>query len=61
MTNAEKTEMLTENNQQMAEQNAQAADTVQAEAAAAANAPQEKTAEELALEQGYYACCFRSH
>ena len=21
----------------------------------------EKTAEELALEQGYYACCFRSH
>ncbi len=21
----------------------------------------EKTAEDLALEQGYYACCFRSH
>ncbi len=61
MTNAEKTEVLTENNQQMAEQNAQVNDTVQAEAAAAANAPKEKTAEELALEQGYYACCFRSH
>ncbi len=25
------------------------------------NAAKEKTAEELALEQGYYACCFRSH
>ena len=24
-------------------------------------AKKEKTAEELALEQGYYACCFRSH
>jgi len=24
-------------------------------------AAKEKTAEELALEQGYYACCFRSH
>ena len=24
-------------------------------------AVKEKTAEELALEQGYYACCFRSH
>ncbi len=28
---------------------------------AAETAKKEKTAEELALEQGYYASCFRSH
>ncbi len=55
MTDKEKTEVL-ENDPQIVDQTAQAA-----EAAPTEDRPKEKTAEELALEQGYYACCFRSH
>lgn len=42
------------------EEAVQAQEPVKAEQAPEA-VKKEKTAEELALEQGYYACCFRSH
>lgn len=51
-------EMTMENEEQMQETE-QAAE--HPEQPAVKEAAKEKTAEELALEQGYYACCFRSH
>jgi hypothetical protein len=47
-------------NEEIVEEAVPAQEAVKAEQAPEA-AKKEKTAEELALEQGYYACCFRSH
>ena len=47
-------------NEEIVEETVPAQEPVKVEQAPEA-AKKEKTAEELALEQGYYACCFRSH
>ena len=59
MTEKEVTNEVTMENEELLQESVQAAE--QTVGKPEQPAVKEKTAEELALEQGYYACCFRSH